>query len=110
MSRNRHALFTFSPSPTSPYPRYRSRPLGSQQPSTSEHGDGKKEATARDEIQRAGSRDNAPAGTTQWGMFELLIPGVKHAKEAGLGAEILGIASDWEGGRHFELFILSTKL
>jgi hypothetical protein len=43
-------------------------------------------------------------------MFELLIPGVKHAKEAGLGAEILGIASDWEGGRHFELFILSTKL
>ena len=29
-------------------------------------------------------------------MFELLIPGVEHAKEADLGAEMLGIASDFE--------------
>src|ERR1700722_1775463 len=110
MSRNRHALFTFAHLPISSV--YKS-PFGKS--ATVNFGargweERRKEATARDEMQRAGSRDNAPAGTTQWGMFELLIPGVKHAKEAGLGAEILGIASDWEGGRHFELFILSTKL
>jgi hypothetical protein len=29
-------------------------------------------------------------------MFEFLIPGVEHAKEADVGAEILGIASDFE--------------
>ncbi len=29
-------------------------------------------------------------------MFELLIPGVEHAKEADLGAEMFGIASDFE--------------
>ena len=28
--------------------------------------------------------------------FELLIPGVEHAKEADLGAEMFGIASDFE--------------
>jgi hypothetical protein len=31
-------------------------------------------------------------------MFEFLIPGVKHAEEADLGAEMLGIASDFEEG------------
>jgi hypothetical protein len=31
-------------------------------------------------------------------MFEFLIPGVEHAKEADLGAEMLGIASDFEEG------------
>ena len=31
-------------------------------------------------------------------MFEFLIPGVKHAKEADLGAEMFGIASDFEEG------------
>jgi hypothetical protein len=29
-------------------------------------------------------------------MFELLIPGVEHAKEADMGAEMLGIASHFE--------------
>jgi hypothetical protein len=29
-------------------------------------------------------------------MFELLIPGVEHAKEADFGAEMSGIASDFE--------------
>src|SRR5260370_39030965 len=31
-------------------------------------------------------------------MFEFLIPGVEHAKEADLGAEMLGIARDLEEG------------
>ena len=31
-------------------------------------------------------------------MLEFLIPGVKHAKEADLGAEMFGIASDFEEG------------
>ena len=31
-------------------------------------------------------------------MFEFLIPGVQHAKEADFGAEMLGIASDFEEG------------
>ena len=31
-------------------------------------------------------------------MFEFLIPGVKHTEEADLGAEMLGIASDFEEG------------
>jgi hypothetical protein len=46
-----------SPSPTSPYPRYRSRPLGSQQPSTSEHGDGKKEGKKRQRATKSNARD-----------------------------------------------------
>ena len=29
-------------------------------------------------------------------MFEFLIPGVEHTEEADLGAEMLGIASDFE--------------
>jgi hypothetical protein len=29
-------------------------------------------------------------------MFELLIPGMEHAKQADLGTEMLGIASDFE--------------
>jgi hypothetical protein len=29
-------------------------------------------------------------------MFEFLIPGVKHTEEADLGAEMFGIASDFE--------------
>jgi hypothetical protein len=29
-------------------------------------------------------------------MFEFLIPGVEHAKEADFGAEMLGIASDFK--------------
>ena len=33
-----------------------------------------------------------------WVMFELLIPGVEHTEEADLGAEMLGIASDFEEG------------
>jgi hypothetical protein len=28
--------------------------------------------------------------------FELLVPGVEHAKEADLGAQMLGIASEFE--------------
>src|SRR5712691_8797476 len=31
-------------------------------------------------------------------MFEFLIPGVKHTEEADLGAEMFGIASDFEEG------------
>jgi hypothetical protein len=31
-------------------------------------------------------------------MFELLIPGVEHAKEADLSAEMPGVASDFEEG------------
>jgi len=31
-------------------------------------------------------------------MFELLIPGVEHAKEADIGAEMPGVASDFEEG------------
>jgi hypothetical protein len=31
-------------------------------------------------------------------MFEFLIPGVEHAKEADLGAEMFGVASDFEEG------------
>jgi hypothetical protein len=31
-------------------------------------------------------------------MFEFLIPGVEHTEEADLGAEMLGIASDFEEG------------
>ena len=30
--------------------------------------------------------------------FEFLIPGVEHAKEADFGAQMLGIASDFEEG------------
>jgi hypothetical protein len=31
-------------------------------------------------------------------MFEFLIPGVEHTEEADFGAEMLGIASDFEEG------------
>jgi hypothetical protein len=31
-------------------------------------------------------------------MFELLIPGVEHTEEADFGAEMLGIAGDFEEG------------
>ena len=66
----------------------------------SEHGDGKKEARARWNPTRVIERQ--PAGghhTMGMGvMFEFLIPGVKHAKEADLGAEMFGVAGDFEEG------------
>jgi hypothetical protein len=66
----------------------------------SEHGDGKKEARVRwnptrvIERQSAGGHHTVGMGV----MFEFLIPGVEHAEEADLGAEMLGIASDLEEG------------
>src|ERR1700683_2966305 len=66
----------------------------------SEYGDGEKEARARwnpnrvIERQSAGGHDTMHVGV----MFEFLIPGVEHSEEADLGAEMFGIASDFEEG------------
>jgi len=66
----------------------------------SEHGDGKKEARARWNPKRVIERQSAGGHHTMGMgmMFEFLIPGVKHAKEADLGAEMFGVASDFEEG------------
>ncbi len=63
-----------------------------------EHGDGKKEARVRWNPKRVIERQSA-GGHHTMGMrviFEFLIPGVEHAKEADFGAEMFGIASDFE--------------
>ena len=66
----------------------------------SEHWDRKKEARACwnpvgvIERQSAGGHDAMRVRV----MFELLIPGVEHTEEADLGAEMFGIASDFEEG------------
>ena len=44
------------------------------------------------ERQSAGGHDTVHVRV----MFEFLIPGVEHTEEADLGAEMLGIASDFE--------------
>ena len=66
----------------------------------SEHRNGKKEARMRWNPMRVIERQSAGGHHTMgvWVMFEFLIPGVKHAKEADLGAEMFGIASDFEEG------------
>src|SRR5208282_1500298 len=65
-----------------------------------EHPDGKEEGIAR--FDPAGTVEGESAGghhTMDMGvMFELLIPSVEHAKEADLGTEMFGIASDFEKG------------
>jgi len=65
-----------------------------------EHPDGKEEGIAR--LDPAGTVEGESAGghhTMDMGvMFELLIPSVEHAKEADLGTEMFGIASDFEKG------------
>ena len=61
----------------------------------SEHGDGKKESRARWHPTRS-ARGHHTMGMGM--MFEFLIPGVEHAKEADFGAEMFGIASDFEEG------------
>src|ERR1700723_4421010 len=66
----------------------------------SEHGDGKKKARMRWNPTRVIERQSASGDHTMGVrvMFEFLIPGVEHAKEADFGAEIFGIASDFEEG------------
>jgi hypothetical protein len=66
----------------------------------SEHGDGEKEATVRWNPTRVIGRQSAGGHHTMGMrvMFEFLIPGVEHTEEADLGAEMLGIASDFEEG------------
>jgi hypothetical protein len=66
----------------------------------SEHGDGKKEARARWNPTRVIGRQSAGGHHTMGMgmMFEFLIPGVEHTEEADLGAEMFGIASDFEEG------------
>jgi len=65
-----------------------------------EHLDGKEEGVAW--LDPVGVIDRQSAGghhTMDMGMMlELLIPGVEHAKEADLGAQMFGIASDFEKG------------
>src|SRR5260370_28585498 len=65
-----------------------------------EHRDGKKEARARWNPTRVIERQSAGGHHTMGMgmMFEFLIPGVKHAKEADLGAEMFGVASDFGEG------------
>jgi hypothetical protein len=65
-----------------------------------EHGDGKKEARVGWKPKRVVGRQSAGGHDTMhvWVMFEFLIPGVKHTEEADLGAEMFGIASDFEEG------------
>jgi hypothetical protein len=66
----------------------------------SQHGDGKKETSVRwnptrvIEGQSAGGHHTMGMGM----MFQFLIPGVEHAKEADFGAQMLGIASDFQEG------------
>src|SRR2546425_12591664 len=66
-----------------------------------EHLDGKEEDIAW--LDPAGAIKRQSAGghhTMDMGMMlKLLIPGVEHAEEADLGAEMFGIASDCEEGR-----------
>src|ERR1700733_5588405 len=66
----------------------------------SEHRDGKKEARMRWNPTRVIERQSAGGHHTMGVrvMFEFLIPGVEHTEEADLGAEMLGIASDFEKG------------
>ena len=66
----------------------------------SKHRDGKKEASVRGNPNRVIGRQSAGGHHTMGMgvMFEFLIPGVEHAKEADLGAEMFGIASDFEEG------------
>ena len=66
----------------------------------SEHRDGKKEARMRWNPTRVIERQSASGDHTMGVrvMFEFLIPGVEHTEEADLGAEMLGIASDFEEG------------
>src|SRR5882762_930882 len=63
-----------------------------------EHLDGKEEGVAW--LDPVGAIERQSAGghyTMRMRVkFELLIPGVEHAKEADLGAQMLGIASDFE--------------
>jgi hypothetical protein len=53
---------------------------------------GWKRTTCLDERQSASGHYTMEVGV----MFELLIPGMEHAKQADLGTEMLGIASDFE--------------
>jgi hypothetical protein len=66
----------------------------------SEHRDGKKEASVRRNPNRVIGRQSAGGHHTMGvrAMFEFLIPGVEHTEEADLGAEMFGIASDFEEG------------
>src|SRR6266436_9412627 len=66
----------------------------------SEHRDGKKEARARWNPNRVIEGQSAGGHHTMGMrvMFEFLIPSVKHTEEADLGAEMFGIASDFEEG------------
>jgi len=66
----------------------------------SEHGNGKKEARVRWNPTRVIERQSAGGHHTMGMgvMFEFLIPGVEHTEEADFGAEMLGIASDFEEG------------
>jgi len=66
----------------------------------SEHRDGKKEASVRWNPTRVVERQSAGGHHTMGVgvMFQLLIPGVKHSEEADFGAEMLGIAGDFEEG------------
>jgi hypothetical protein len=65
-----------------------------------EHRDGKKEARVRWNPKRVIERQSAGGHHTRGMgvMFEFLIPGVKHTEKADLGAEMFGIASDFEEG------------
>ncbi len=66
----------------------------------SEHRDGKKEASVRGHPNRVIGRQSAGGHHTvgMGVMFEFLIPGVEHTEEADFGAEMLGIAGDFEEG------------
>src|SRR5882762_4771466 len=66
----------------------------------SEHGDGEKKARVRWNPTRVIERQSAGGHHTMGMrvMFEFLIPGVEHTEEADLGAEMFGIASDFEEG------------
>ena len=66
----------------------------------SEHRDGKKEARVRWNPTRVIERQSAGGHHTMGMgvMFEFLLPGVEHTEEADFGAEMLGIASDFEEG------------
>jgi hypothetical protein len=66
----------------------------------SEHRDGKKETSVRWNPTRVIERQSAGGHHTMGMgmMFEFLIPGVEHTEEADLGAEMWGIASDFEEG------------
>src|SRR6202022_4343540 len=65
-----------------------------------EHRDGEKESRVRGNPNRVIERQSAGGHDTMHVrvMFEFLIPGVEHTEEADLGAEMFGIASDFEEG------------